>query len=148
WNWPGASSHAANLPHPTRSTSMSRRTRTRTCEPTATGCRRFCRNATTPRHKPLPSNRPGSAGRRPRRRRARLERGDDIDDDRSVGGERLLQRRGKVAGLLDPDAAHAKTTRDLGEVGRSEPDQFFAAARPVTGKAMYAGQVLTEAGIV
>ena len=64
---------------------------------------------------PLPRWRPGFGG-------ARLQSSDDIDHDRSVGGDRLLECRGDLARLLDTDATYAKAAGDRGKIGRPEAD--------------------------
>src|SRR5882724_3769870 len=89
----------------------------------------------------LPRRRPGCGG-------AWLQSSDDIDHDRSVGRDRLLEGRGDRARLLDADAAHAEAAGDLGKIGRPEADQFLAAVPTIPRNPVYAGQVLAEAGIV
>src|SRR5690242_18074249 len=72
----------------------------------------------------LPRRRPGFGG-------AGLQRRDDIDHDRSVGGDRLLEGRRDLPRLLDADTAHAEAAGDLGKIGRSKTDQGLAAVRPL-----------------
>src|SRR5215470_20345016 len=67
----------------------------------------------------LPRRRPGFGG-------AWLQSRDDIDHDRSVGGDRLLEGRGNLARLLDADATHTEATGDRGKIGRPEADQGLA----------------------
>src|SRR2546428_9708867 len=89
----------------------------------------------------LPRRRPGFGG-------AGLQSRDDIDHDRSVGGDRLLEGRGDLARLLDTDAAHAEAAGDRGKIGRPEADQCLAAVQTIARNPVHAGQVLAEAGIV
>src|SRR5262245_51836136 len=72
------------------------------------------------RHTALPRWRPGCGG-------AWLQSSDDIDHDRSVGGDRLLECRGDLARLLDTDTAHTEAAGDLAKIGRPEADQGLAA---------------------
>src|SRR5207245_3631234 len=89
----------------------------------------------------LPRWRPGFRG-------AWLQSSDDIDHDRSVGGDRLLEGRGDLARLLDTDTAHAEAAGDRGKIGRPEADQCLAAVRTIARNPVHAGQVLAEAGVV
>ena len=49
-------------------------------------------------------------------RREHLDVGDDVDDDRPVGAQRPLERRGEVGRLLDADAERAHVLGDAREV--------------------------------
>src|SRR5262249_26777392 len=89
----------------------------------------------------LPRRRPGFGG-------AWLQSRDDIDHDRSVGGDCLLEGRGELARLLDTDAAHAEAAGDRGKISRPEADQGLAAVHTIARNPVHAGQVLAEAGIV
>jgi hypothetical protein len=89
----------------------------------------------------LPRWRPGLGG-------AWLQGRDDIDHDRAVGGDRLLEGCGDLVRLFHTDAAHPEAAGDRGEVGRSEADQGLPAVRAIAPNAVHAGQVLAEAGIV
>src|SRR5262249_45701318 len=89
----------------------------------------------------LPRRRPGFGG-------AWLQICDDIDHDRPVGGERLLQGRSDLTRLLDTDATHTETAGDRAKIGRPEADQGLTAVQTIAGNAVHAGQVLAEAGIV
>jgi len=84
----------------------------------------------------------------PRVRGAWLQSRDDIDHDRSIGGNRLLECRGDLARPLDTDTAHTEAAGDSGKIGRSEADQCLAAVQTIAGNPVHAGQVLAEAGIV
>src|SRR5918912_3099008 len=72
----------------------------------------------------LPRRRPGFGG-------AWLQSRDDIDHDRSVGGDRLLEGRGDLVRLLDTDATHAEAAGDRAKIGRPEANQCLAAVQTI-----------------
>src|SRR3954469_6396381 len=60
-------------------------------------------------------------------RREGVDVGDDIDDDRPVGLERLLERGADLGGLLDADAERADVFGDPGEVLPGVGPELLAA---------------------